>query len=1127
MTDYDDHILQAFIEESQEHLDGIENDLLRIEAAGAEIDDDLVNEVFRAVHSIKGGSSFLGLENITELAHAMESVLNMVRNRQLVLDGTGTSVLLAAADVLVGMLADTGSSNERDIGAELEALRAIPDGGSPAAQSPTPSPVATEPVATPTPEPTPEPTAGLPVSVDEAALDEALEMLDYLYLVEYGADEIDEGVLAELEELGTVLSQVAQGVSLFVLFATVADVDVVASLLGLEEAQVRLLEPDQVRAASPVDAVDALAQTPVLPAANGEDLGPEGMLAMDAAVGPAPEVMRFLDLTHDLLNQIDQAFEVLLRKPDDVDALASLFDAVHRIKIAVGEQGLTDLYRLLGVGEDLLNRLRTRGFGVEAATIEILLDMASLTGEVCSELESDSLPEERDITALVDQLLELAPESEPEQHHNGQADANPPVANPPAKKTTAVKSPIVETNLRVHVRLLDRLMNLAGELVLTRNQLKQVVALGDGAAVERTTQRLDQVTTELQETVVSTRMQPVGNVFGKFRRIVRDIARDLNKDVELVLEGEEVELDKTIIEALSDPLTHLVRNALDHGIETPSVRYEQGKQPTATLLLRALHEAGQVIIEVTDSGAGIDPEKIRAKALSTGNYDASQLNSMGDRDLVRLIFHPGFSTAEEVTDISGRGVGMDVVLTNLTKLGGIVDIDSEVGRGTTVRVKLPLTLAIIPALLVGMGSERFAVPQVNLAELVRVPMRRRQELVQELGNAQVLRLRGNLLPLISLRQVFSDEIVDEEHLGALNVLVLKAGDFRYGMIVDELFDSEEIVVKPLDDFLSNSKIYVGATILGDGQVAMILDVIGISDIKDLEAMEGASAEIEEDIDDLGSDVQELLLVHNHPEEQFAIPVSLVSRIERIHCNQIERTGTRASMQYLGGHLILFSLEDAAAVSSRPETDYLYVLVFTVADHEVGLLVSELVDITSQAVDVSVEGFVQAGIMGSTTISGRTTLMVDLYDLVRRLEPTWIEEHNARYSAESERTILIAEDTAFFRNQLERFVVEAGYRALVVEDGAKALAELERRGDEIDLILTDIEMPEIDGLELARRVRSEPRFAQLPIIAVTSLGGEDNERRGRDAGVDDYLIKIDREQILQTIRHRLGAGSLAL
>ncbi|MBT4977993.1 MAG: hybrid sensor histidine kinase/response regulator [Gemmatimonadetes bacterium] len=1122
MTDYDDNILQAFIEESQEHLDGIENDLLRIEAAGAEIDDDLVNEVFRAVHSIKGGSSFLGLENITELAHGMESVLNMVRNRQLVLDGTGTSVLLASADVLAGMLADTGSSDERDIAAELEALQAIPDGGSPAAQSPTPSPVAAKSVATPTIEPTPEPTASLPVSVDEAALDEALEMLDYLYLVEYGADEVDEGVLAGLEELGTVLSQVAQGASLFVLFATVADVDVVASLLELEEAQVRLLEPDQVWAASPVEAVDTLAQTPVLPVANGDDLGPEGMLAMDAAVGPAPEVMRFLNLTYDLLNKMDQAFEVLLRKPGDVDALANLFDAVHRIKIAVGEQGLTDLDRLLGAGEDVLNRLRAGGFGVEAATAEILLDMASLTGEVCAELESDSLPEERDITALVDQLLELAPESEPEQHRNGQADAMPP-----AKKTTVVKSPIVETSLRVHVRLLDRLMNLAGELVLTRNQLKQVVALGDGAAVERTTQRLDQVTTELQETVVSTRMQPVGSVFGKFRRIVRDIARDLNKDVELVLEGEEVELDKTIIEALSDPLTHLVRNALDHGIETPSVRYEQGKQPTATLLLRALHEAGQVIIEITDNGAGIDPENIRTKALSMGNYDTSQINSMGDRDLVRLIFHPGFSTVEEVTDISGRGVGMDVVLTNLTKLGGIVDIDSEVGRGTTVRVKLPLTLAIIPALLVGMGSERFAVPQVNLAELVRVPMWRREELVQELGNAQVLRLRGNLLPLISLRQVFSDEIVDEDHSGALNVLVLKAGDFRYGMIVDELLDSEEIVVKPLDDFLSACKIYAGATILGDGQVAMILDVIGISDIKDLEAMEGASAGIEEDIDDLDSDVQELLLVYNHPDEQLAVPVSLVSRIERIHCDQIQRTGTRASMQYLGGHLVLFSLEDAAAVSPRPETDYLYVLVFTVADHEVGLLVSELVDITSQAVDVSVEGFVQAGIMGSTTISGRTTLMVDLYDLVRRLEPTWIEEHNARYKAESERTILIVEDTAFFRNQLERFVVEAGYRALVVEDGAKALAELERRGDEIDLILTDIEMPEIDGLELARRVRVEPRFAHLPIIAVTSLGGEENERRGRDAGVDEYLIKINREQILQAIRRRLGTGSLAL
>ena len=1118
MTDYDDHILQAFVEESQEHLDGIENDLLRIEAAGAEIDDDLVNEVFRAVHSIKGGSSFLGLENITELAHAMENVLNMVRNRELVLDGTGTSVLLEAADILAGMLADTGASSERDIGAQLEALRAIPEGRPSVEQTPVspPAPEVAEPVAS-------APT-GLPVSVDEAALDEALQMMDYLYLLEYRADGDRESLLAGLEELGTALSQVVKGESLFVLFATVADTDVVASLLGVEEDQVRAVEPDEVRAASSPVAVAESAPT----VANGDDLGPEGLLAMDGFTGPTPEVMRFLDLVYDLLNQMDEAFAVLVREPGDAGALASLLDATHKIGGAVEEQGLADLGPLLGAGEALLNRLHAAGHGVEASVAEALLDMASVTGEVCAELESGSLPEERDFAALIGQLSGLASAgSEPERQEKDRPTEKALTEKALVKKAPVVKPPVVETNLRVHVRLLDRLMNLAGELVLTRNQLKQVVTLGDDAAVERTTQRLDQVTTELQETVVSTRMQPVGNVFGKFRRIVRDIARDLQKDVELVLEGEEVELDKTIIEALSDPLTHLVRNALDHGIENPSIRYEQGKEPTATLVLRAFHEAGQVVIEIVDDGAGIDPARIRAKALTTGNYDATELNEMGDRDLVRLIFHPGFSTAEEVTDISGRGVGMDVVLTNLTKLGGVVDIDSEVGLGTTVRVKLPLTLAIIPSLLIAMGQERFAVPQVNLAELVRVPLRRRSELIQELGDAQVLRLRGNLLPLIDLRQVFAEEDEEEERTGALHVMVLKAGDFRYGMIVDELLDSEEIVVKPLDNFLSDCKIYAGATILGDGQVAMILDVIGISDIKGLEAVEGASAGIEEETDEPGSDVQELLLVHNHPQEQFAVPVSLVSRIERIHQNQIERTGARASMQYLGGQLVLFSLEDAASVSPRPETDYLYVIVFTVANREVGLLVSELVDITSQAVEVSVEGFVQPGIMGSTIISGRTTLMVDLYDLVRQLEPVWIAEHEARFKTESEQTILIAEDTAFFRNQLERFIVDVGYRAIVVEDGAKALAELERRGSEIDLLVTDIEMPEVDGLELTRRIRAGSNFAQLPIIAVTSLGGEDNERRGRDAGVDEYLIKIDREQILEAIRRHLSMGSLAV
>ncbi|MDP6698703.1 MAG: chemotaxis protein CheW [Candidatus Latescibacteria bacterium] len=1129
MTDYDDHILRDFIEESQEHLDGIENDLLQIEAAGADIDDELVNEVFRAVHSIKGGSSFLGLESITELAHAMENVLNMVRNRELVLDGVRTSSLLEGADVLAGMLADVGASANRDISAQLAALHAISAGDSvPVASPADPVPAggssAVADATTGMPAP-PTAASDLPVDVDPGALDEALEMLDFLYLVEYGNHGDGETRAAELESLGTVLSQVARGDSLFVLFATVADTDVVASLLGIDEDQVRAVAPDEVRAI-PAGVGGDITE----PAGNGADLGPEALLALDGASGPSSETLSILNTSYQLLDRMDQAFSTLRRAPDDAAALADLLAAARELRAGSDPLQLSGLDPLLAAGAALLERLVDAGLGLETAAGTALLDMASVAGEVLAEAESGRLSQERDFAALLDVLTGLStgaipapPDPEPQARpaDNGQEDAKPA-----KKQMPVVKPPVAETNLRVHVRLLDCLMNLAGELVLTRNQLKQVVTDGDAAAVDRATQRLDQVTTELQETVVSTRMQPVGNVFGKFRRIVRDIARDLGKDVELVLRGEEVELDKTIIEALSDPLTHLVRNALDHGIENPSFRYERGKEPTAELILRAFHEAGQVIIEIVDDGAGIDPDKIRAKALSAGNFDAAQINTMSDRDLVRLIFQPGFSTAEEVTDISGRGVGMDVVVTNLTKLGGIVDVESEVDKGTTVRIKLPLTLAIIPSLLVAMGRERFAVPQVNLAELVRVPPKRRDELIQELGDAQVLRLRGTLLPLIDLRQVLCEEAAAERD-GALHIMVLKAGDFRYGMVVDELLDSEEIVVKPLDDFLSDCKIYAGATILGDGQVALILDVVGISDMQGLEGIEGASAGLEEELDEPGSDMQELLLVHNHPDEQLAVPVRLVSRIERVHKSQIERAGARASMQYRGGHLVLFSLEDAASVRPRPETEELHIIVFSVAGREVGLMVSELVDIAAEAVDVSVEGFVQPGIMGSTILGGRTTQMVDLYDLVRRLEPDWIGEYEARFKAGAEQTILIAEDTAFFRSQLERFIIEAGYQAHVVEDGAEAFAELDRRAGEIDLLITDIEMPRLDGLELTRRLRADGRFAELPIIVVTSLGGEEHERRGRDAGVDEYLIKINREEILEAVRCRLQTKDVAV
>jgi len=691
---------------------------------------------------------------------------------------------------------------------------------------------------------------------------------------------------------------------------------------------------------------------------------------------------------------------------------------------------------------------------------------------------------------------------------------------------------VAENTLRVQVKLLDSLMTLAGELVLTRNQLLRAVASGDTPAIEATTQRVDLVTSELQEAIMSTRLQPLGNVFHKFQRVVRDLAQELGKEVALVVEGEEVELDKAVLEAIGDPLTHLVRNGIDHGIERPQVRQQAGKPIQATLKLSAWHEAGQVIIEVTDDGAGIDPRTIKDKALRMGLRERAQLDAMSDKELVNLIFLPGFSTAQQVTDISGRGVGMDVVHTNLTKPGGTIEIESQVGRGTTFRIKLPLTLAIIPCLLVAVAAECYAVPQVNLVELIRVPAAQAADRLEYIGAALVMRRRGSLLPIVYLRDLLGHSAPTPEQgsAGAVHILVVAAGDLHYGLIVDALLDSEEIVIKPLGQHLQGCKSYAGATILGDGRVALILDVMGIRTmmhLAEVKATPGAERQYAAQDDQTRQDVQSLLLVRNAPHEQFAIPLSLISRIERLSAHAIESSGGRRYMQYRGGTLRLLAIEEVAHVTPREETETLSVIVFTTGGREVGLMVSSILDVLEAEVTFDNMTFRQPGILGSAVLMGRTTLLVDLFGLVAAALPDWVvKPERVVTQLGTQPTVLIVEDSHFFLHHIKNFVEEAGYQVCTAMDGLEALQVLEKYGAKINLVLTDIEMPNLDGLGLTSRIRHDPRFASLPVLAVTSVCGEGAEKRGLAAGVDEYLIKLDQEKLLVSIAHYMTCGRAA-
>jgi two-component system chemotaxis sensor kinase CheA len=545
-----------------------------------------------------------------------------------------------------------------------------------------------------------------------------------------------------------------------------------------------------------------------------------------------------------------------------------------------------------------------------------------------------------------------------------------------ALKTQADTGPQVSaSNIRVDVNLLDKLMNLVGELVLARNQILQFTGTLKESSFLGTAQRLNLITTELQEGVMKTRMQPIGSVWHKFPRVVRDLSVQFGKQVHIEMEGSETELDKTIIEAIKDPLTHIIRNAIDHGIELPAERTKTGKAAEGRLSLRAFHEGGQVNIEVADDGGGIHLERLKQKAIERGQITADQAARMSEREALNLIFLPGLSTAAKVTNISGRGVGMDVVKTNIEKIEGTVDVHSVAGEGTTLKIKIPLTLAIIPALIATSGGERFAIPQVSLLELVRLEGPEAAQGIENIHGAPIYRLRGHLLPLVYLNQQLQ---LAERHTDTVNIVVLQADDRQFGLVVDEINDTEEIVVKPLGKQLKGISCFAGATIMGDGEVALILDVMGIAQMANVvtEVREHACAELGTRQTDTAIGRDAWLVFRVGGSRRMAIPLALVSRLEEIPASDIERSGSQLVVQYRGHIMPLVDIAQCLEVGQATRGEKLQVIVYQEKGHSVGLLVDQILDIVEQAVVVD-ETATASGLLGSAVIQDRVTDLLNV------------------------------------------------------------------------------------------------------------------------------------------------------
>lgn len=678
--------------------------------------------------------------------------------------------------------------------------------------------------------------------------------------------------------------------------------------------------------------------------------------------------------------------------------------------------------------------------------------------------------------------------------------------------------------IRVNVDTIEHLMTMVSELVLTRNQLLEIARRHEDSGYKVPLQRLSHVTAELQEGVMKTRMQPIGNAWQKLPRVVRDLSAELGKGIELVMSGAETELDRQVLDVIKDPLTHMVRNSADHGIEATNERIKAGKPARGTIRLSAYHEGGTITIEIADDGKGLDLAAIRKKAVERNLAPAAEVEKMTDAQVAKFIFHAGFSTAKAVTSVSGRGVGMDVVKTNIETIGGVVDIATELGRGTTFTIKIPLTLAIVSALIVKAGAQRYAVPQIAVLELVRVDAKGAKEganAIERINGAPVLRLRERLLPIVTLDGLMRGQATVEEGevVESGFVVVAQVGRQRFGVLVDEVFHTEEIVVKPMSSKLRHIPLFAGNTILGDGAVVLIVDPNGVAKLVGQSAQSGVVADAEGEEIEAG-DAKATLLVFKGGSGGFkAVPLSLVTRLEEIDAAKIEWLGGRPLIQYRGRLMPLVPADPTIAL--RTEGNQALV-VFSDGDRAMGLVVDEIVDIVEERLDIEIAAD-RSDLIGSAVLRGRATDIINIAHFLPLAYDDWAR--GPRKAAVKAPSLLLVDDSAFFRDMLTPVLKAAGYSVNVAASADEALKALLSNAS-IDLVVSDLDMPGRSGFDLVGAMRKAGgRLAEMPVVALTGTVGPEAIEQARKLAISDLVAKFDRSGLLAALAE-IGEPGLA-
>jgi two-component system chemotaxis sensor kinase CheA len=873
--------------------------------------------------------------------------------------------------------------------------------------------------------------------------------------------------------------------------------------------------------------------------------------------GPAGVVMddllrEFVIETKESLDVVDVELVRFEQEPNNAKILDHIFRLVHTIKGTCGFLNLPRLEVLAHAAETVMGKFRG-GAPASAEAVTLILATIDRIKIILSALEREQREPDgvdTDLIADLEALLsgvdrkpdtaqraagtlaqqtrewprypdEAAPDDSDREFLEMTAEPPPKVASLSAKDEDPAKPG--SQSIRVPVDTLEQLMTMVSELVLTRNQLLDIVRRQDESEFKTPLQRLSNVTAQLQEGVMKTRMQPIGNAWQKLPRIVRDLGSELGKQIDLEMHGAETELDRQVLDLVKDPLTHMVRNSADHGLETPAERRALGKPERGRVRLSAYQEGGQIVIEIADDGRGLNTERIKAKAVSQGLATAAEIEKLSETQIQKFIFVPGFSTAAQITSISGRGVGMDVVRNNIDQIGGTIDVRSVPGEGVSFTIKIPLTLAIIAALIVEAGGERFAIPQLSVSELVRL-RKTGDHRIEHIKDTAMLRLRDRLLPISRLAGLLDIEAapkaVDEGF-----VVVVEFGSQSFGIIVDAVLQTEEIVVKPMSSKLRDIAMFSGNTILGDGAVIMIVDPNGIvqalggtvaTQLAAAEAVALAQAKRTAVMDTATS----LLIFRAGSPQQKAVPVALITRLEEIDARTIELSNGRHMVQYRGHLMPLISLDERVSVKGEGAQP---LLVFSDGSRSVALVVDEIVDIVDQQLEIQAANS-SPGVLGSAIINGQATEIIDVGHFVPLAFADWFRGKDERVS-ERKPSVLLIDDSAFFRNMLKPVLQAAGYEVTAIARAKEAL-ELLAGGAVFDVVVTDTEMPEMDGFALAEYLRADARTASLPVVALSSVVTEDTIERGRRAGFHDYVAKFDRPGLIAALKEQVDMSVAA-